>query len=104
MTISLADDVDGTENNTDGRTYFQYSYLYVIHPSQECVRTQADQPCEGRFYAVLHLPEQNVGHSHRLFDIFTSAKRKSGGAVAKKSIESTIEKDLRIRYIFFQKI
>lgn len=97
MTISLADDVDGTENNTDG-------HLYVIHPSQGCVRTQADQPCEGRFYAVLHLPEQNVGRSHRLFDIFTSAKRKSGGAVEKKSIESTIEKDLRIRYIFFQKI
>ena len=42
MTISLADDVDGTENNTDG-------HLYVIHPSQGCVRTQTAQPCEGRF-------------------------------------------------------
>lgn len=85
MTISLADDVDGTENNTDG-------HLYVIHPSQGCVRTQADQPCEGRFYAVLHLPEQNVGHSHRLFDIFTSAKRKSGGAVEKRVLKALLKK------------
>lgn len=85
MTISLADDVDGTENNTDG-------HLYVIHPSQGCVRTQADQPCEGRFYAVLHLPEQNVGRSHRLFDIFTSAKRKSGGAVEKRVLKALLKK------------
>ena len=92
MTISLADDVDGTENNTDGRTYLQYSYLYVILPSQGCVRTQADQPCEGRFYAVLHLPEQSVGRSHRLFDIFTSAKRKSGGAVEKRVLKALLKK------------
>lgn len=85
MTISLADDVDGTENNTDG-------HLYVIHPSQGCVRTQADQPCEGRFYAVLYLPEQNVGRSHRLFDIFTSAKRKSGGAVEKRVLKALLKK------------
>lgn len=85
MTISLADDVDGTENNTDG-------HLYVIHPSQGCVRTQADQPCEGRFYAVLHLPEQSVGRSHRLFDIFTSAKRKSGGAVEKRVLKALLKK------------
>ena len=85
MTISLADDVDGTENNTDG-------HLYVIHPSQGCVRTQADQPCEGRFYAVLHLPEQNVGRSHRLFDIFTSAKIKSGGAVEKRVLKALLKK------------
>lgn len=85
MTISLADDVDGTENNTDG-------HLYVIHPSQGCVRTQADQPCEGRFYAVLHLPEQNVGRSHRLFDIFTTAKRKSGGAVEKRVLKALLKK------------
>lgn len=85
MTISLADDVDGTENNTDG-------HLYVIHPSQGCIRTQADQPCEGRFYAVLHLPEQNVGRSHRLFDIFTSAKRKSGGAVEKRVLKALLKK------------
>lgn len=85
MTISLADDVDGTENNTDG-------HLYVIHPSQGCVRTQADQLCEGRFYAVLHLPEQNVGRSHRLFDIFTSAKRKSGGAVEKRVLKALLKK------------
>lgn len=85
MTISLADDVDGTENNTDG-------HLYVIHPSQGCVRTQADQPCEGRFYAVLHLPEQSVGRSHRLFDIFTSAKRKSGGTVEKRVLKALLKK------------
>lgn len=85
MTMSLADDVDGTENNTDG-------HLYVIHPSQGCVQTQADQPCEGRFYAVLHLPEQNVGRSHRLFDIFTSAKRKSGGAVEKRVLKALLKK------------
>ena len=85
MTISQADDVDGTENNTDG-------HLYVIHPSQGCVQTQADQPCEGRFYAVLHLPEQNVGRSHRLFDIFTSAKRKSGGAVEKRVLKALLKK------------
>lgn len=85
MTISLADDVDGTENNTDG-------HLYVIHPSQGCVQTQADQPCEGRFYAVLHLPEQNVGRSHRLFDIFTSVKRKSGGAVEKRVLKALLKK------------
>lgn len=85
MTISLADDVDGTENNTDG-------HPYVIHPSQWCVQTQADQPCEGRFYAVLHLHEQNVGRSHRLFDIFTSAKRKSGGAVEKRVLKALLKK------------
>ena len=55
--------------------------LMSVKHTQGCVRTQADQPCEGRFYAVLHLPEQNVGRSHRLFDIFLS----SGGNRQKKA-------------------
>ena len=60
--------------------------LMSVKHTQGCVRTQASQPCEGRFYAVRRLSGA-MYRNHRLFDIFLSSRgnrQKKAGIWRKK--------------------